>query len=84
MQPRLIAPSLMLCAALLTACGHQAAPVCPEPVTIPDVLLTCPSGPARPDPVDVVTLTIALAEAETARRVCAGRLERVRGILEGE
>jgi len=44
-------------------------------------LLTCPSGAQKPDPIDMVTLTIALTEERAAGEVCRARMDEVRGLV---
>ncbi|MBB4266283.1 hypothetical protein [Roseospira visakhapatnamensis] len=68
---------------LLTACGHRPSDPAPAPCVcpaIPDALLTCPEGAARPDPIDMVTLTIALAEERAAGDVCRARMGEIRSL----
>jgi len=44
-------------------------------------LLTCPPGAEKPDPIDIVTLTIALTEERAAGEVCRARMQEVRGLI---
>lgn len=79
----------LFCLALLSACGSKA----PETVTkveyvkqeIPDVLLTCPEGPAVPDAAATQrTVAAFLVETVHAGEDCRAKLEAVGRLVRGE